>query len=149
MGGKRPFQKTQVDGLVILFFITATVGYWASYDQETAWRKLWLIASAVLLYYALSAQPKENFVWLSMILFFIGVGVSLHYLLAYDFVGAPRKLQIANAIGRWIVNMRPEFGWISIHPNYVAGIVAIMTPFILFPAIELKKIKTRRSFCWF
>ena len=146
MGGKRPFQKTQVDGLVILFFITATVGYWASYDQETAWRKLWLIASAVLLYYALSAQPKENFVWLSMILFFIGVGVSLHYLLAYDFVGAPRKLQIANAIGRWIVNMRPEFGWISIHPNYVAGIVAITTPFILFPAIELKKNKNQNVF---
>jgi hypothetical protein len=55
-------------------------------------------------------------------------------------------LQIANAIGRWIVNTRPEFGWTSIHPNYVAGLTAITTPFILFPTIELNKNKNQNGF---
>jgi len=146
VGGRSPFQKTQLDGLVMVFFITAIVGYWASYDQETAWSKLWFIATSVLLYYALSAQPIENLVWVCTILFCIGAGVSVHYILAYDFVGAPRKLQIANTIGRWIMDVRPQFAWTSIHPNYVAGIAAIMTPFILYPLIELRKNKSQNIF---
>lgn len=146
VGRKPPFQKTQLDGLVTIFLLTAIIGYWASYDQDTAWSKLWFIATGVLLYYALSAQPKENLVWVCTILFCIGVGVSLHYILAYDFVNAPRKLQIANTIGRWIVDVRPQFGWTSIHPNYVAGIVAITTPFILYPLIELRKNKSQSTF---
>ena len=141
IGGKRPFQKTQVDVFVIIFFITAIVGYWASFDQEIAWRKLWLIATTVLLYYALSAQPKENLSVVSAIFFCIGVGISLHYLLSYDFVGAPRKLQIANTIGRWLVEFRPKFGWTSIHPNYAAGIAATTTPFIFYTISELRKKK--------
>jgi hypothetical protein len=146
VGGKSPFQKTQLDGLVVIFFLTAIVGYWASYDQEIAWSKLWFIIIGALLYYALSAQPKENLVWVCVILFSIGVGVSVHYILSYDFVGAPRKLQIANIIGRWIVDVRPKFEWASIHPNYVAGIVAITTPFILYPLIELRKNKSQNIF---
>lgn len=146
VGGRSPFQKTQLDGLVVVFFITAIGGYWASYDQEAAWSKLWFIATGVLLYYALSAQPKENLVWVCAILFSIGVGVSLHYILAYDFIGAPRKLQIANTIGLWIVDVRPQFEWTSIHPNYVAGVAAITTPFILYPLIELRKNKSRNIF---
>lgn len=142
VGGKPPFQKTQLDGLVVIFFLTAIVGYWAAYDQATAWSKLWFIATGILLYYALSAQPKENFVWVCTILFCIGVGVSIHYILAYDFIGAPRKLQIANIIGQWIVSVRPKFAWTSIHPNYVAGLAAITTPFILFPLMELRKTKS-------
>lgn len=146
VGGKSPFQKTQLDGLVVIFFLTAIVGYWAAYDQATAWSKLWFIAIGVLLYYALSAQPKENLVWVCTIFFCIGVGVSIHYILAYDFIGAPRKLQIANIIGQWIVSVRPKLAWTSIHPNYVAGLAAITTPFILYPLMELRKAKSLSIF---
>jgi O-antigen ligase len=138
LGGKFPFQKTQLDGLVVVFLITALAGYWASYDHEVAGSKFWFIVTAVLLYYALSAQPKENLVWVSIVFFLIGVGISIHFVMTYDFIGAPRKLQIANMIGRWIMEVRPQIEWNSIHPNYVAGIAAITTPFSLYPLVELR-----------
>jgi hypothetical protein len=74
--GKSPFQRTLFDWLIAIFLLTAWVGYWAAYDKTTAWNKAWLIVLAVLLYYALSSQPKQNLVWISFILFVIGVGVS-------------------------------------------------------------------------
>jgi len=37
------------------------------------------------------------------------------------------------------MNFRPQFGWIPIHPNYVAGMIAITTPFIYYPILEFRK----------
>lgn len=147
--GKRPFLKTRLDGFVILFLLTAVVGYWASYDPDAAWGKLWRLVIAVLLYYALCAQPKENLVWVSLLLFCIGLGVSLQFFLSYDFVNAPRKLQVVNAIGKWIVDVRPIInGWVSPHPNYVAGIAAISIPFGVYPFVAAVKNKQQNLFVY-
>ena len=133
------YQFSWVDLCVLIFAATAWVGYWAAYDQITAWRKVWWIMTAVMLYFSLKTQPRENMIWISSLLFFIGVGVSLHYFLTYDFIATPRKLETVNSIGRWIMTVRPQTSWISIHPNYVAGMGAITIPFILYPVLEFKK----------
>ena len=133
------YQFSWVDLCVLIFAVSAWVGYWAAYEQITAWRKVWWIMTAVMLYFSLKTQPRENMIWISGLLFFIGVGVSLHYLLTYDFITTPRKLEIVNSIGRWIMTVRPQTSWISIHPNYVAGMAAITVPFILYPVLEFKK----------
>jgi len=144
VAGLRPFKRTPFDWLVALFFVTAWVGYWAAHDSEAAWNKIWLIALAVLLYYALSAQPKENLGWVSTLLFCVGLGISIHFFLTQDFVALPREVEIVNRIGRKIMEFIPRSGWTPIHPNYVAGIAAIGTPFILYPAWELAKRRTLR-----
>jgi hypothetical protein len=143
LSGMRPFQKTKLDVFVLLFLITAVIGYWASYDPEAAWGKLWRLLIAVLLYYALCAQPKENLGWVSLVFFLVGVGVSLQFFLTYDFIHAPRKLDIVNVIGRWIAESRPSSGWTSPHPNYVAGIAAISIPFGIYPILELANKKQK------
>ena len=134
--GLFPFRRTALDLLVLTFLVTGWVGYWAAYDPEAAWTKVWLICFAVLLYYALAGQPTENLelvcTWFSC----IGLGVSIYFFLTHDFVAQPRKVEIVNEIGRWIMAMRPGFGWTAIHPNYVAGIVAITTPFTLYALIQ-------------
>lgn len=142
-GRRFPFQRTSLDWLILIFLLTAWVGYWAAYDRTTAWHKVWLVMIATLLYYALVAQPKENLFWVSILIFCMGVGVSLHYFLTYDFIAAPRKLEFVNRIGRWIMNVRPATGWDSIHPNYVAGLVAISAPFVFYPAWNLYKNNVR------
>lgn len=129
-----PFRRTSFDWLVILFTITAWIGYWAAYDKVAAWNKVWLIVLAGLLFYALAGQPQENLDWICLFFFCIGVGVSLYYFLTHDFVSLPRKVELVNRIGRWVMEIRPKLEWIPIHPNYVAGIAAITTPFILYPA---------------
>jgi hypothetical protein len=86
------------------------VGYWAAYDREAAWSKVWFIVLAVLMYYALAAQPKENLEWVCTILFCIGFGVAIYFFLTQDFVALPRKVELINRIGRWVMEVVPEIG---------------------------------------
>ncbi|HAV77588.1 MAG TPA: hypothetical protein DCX53_09580 [Anaerolineae bacterium] len=125
--------------MILVFLVTAWLGYWAAYDSDVAWNKAWLIVTAVLLYYCLREQPKENLIWVSVILFCLGVGVSFYYFLTYDFISAPRRIDVVNNIGRWFMKIRPQTGWTSIHPNYVAGVVAVTMPFIFFPFLKFKE----------
>lgn len=139
LAGVAPIRKTSFDWFVALFLTTAWVGYWAAYDRETAWSKVWLVVLAALLYYALSSQPEENLEWVCTLFFCIGLGVSSYFFLTQDFVALPRKMEFVNRIGRWVMEMIPRAGWTPIHPNYVAGIATITTPFILYPAGKLVK----------
>ncbi len=96
-----------------------------------------MIILAAFFYYSLAGQPLGNLGWICIYFFCIGAGVSLYFLLTHDFIAIPRKVEFINAIGRWLMDTRPQLDWAPIHPNYVAGIVAIMTPFVAYPAIKL------------
>jgi len=128
-----PFRRTVFDWLIAVFVLTAAIGYWAAYDKDTASKKFWVLLLAVLLYYALSGQPRENLGWVARIFFSIGVGVSIYFFLTHDFIALPRKLPWVNSIGLWIMQVRPPVPWKPIHPNYVAGIAAITAPFAFYP----------------
>jgi len=79
LAGSIPFRGTLFDWLIVIFLVTAWVGYWAAYDREAAWSKIWMIVLAVLLYYALSIQPEENLDWICALLFCTGLGVSIYF----------------------------------------------------------------------
>ena len=114
VAGASAFRRTSLDWFVWLFLGTSWLGYWASYNPEAAWTKVWLIFLAVLLYYALAGQPAENFTWVCIFFFSIGVGVTIYFFLTL-------------AIGTGSRTVLP-----LIHENYAAGIAAITTPFILY-----------------
>lgn len=137
MGGG--FQFEPVDWLVAVFAATAWTGYWAAYDQAAAWNKAWLVMTAVLLYFSLRAQPRSNRFGVSVFLFCLGVGIAFYYFLTHDFIALPRKLELVNQLGRWIMTVRPQTGWTPIHPNYVAGMIALTTPFIFHAAGSIRK----------
>jgi O-antigen ligase len=141
--GAAPFQRTGFDGWVAVFVITAGAGLWASQDPLAASDKFFLILASALLFYALSSQPEENHIWVAAMLFCLGLGVSIYFFLTHDFIEAPRKLDIVNVVGRWIMQVRPSLPWTPIHPNYVSGIAAITTPFI-FPLWKTRKEKGKK-----
>jgi O-antigen ligase len=126
------------DWLLAVFLVSACAGYWAAYDREAASTKLMFLAASILLYYAIRAQPEVNLAWISSTVFCIGVGVSVYFFLTHDFIESPRKLEFVNAIGRRIMQIRPSMGWEPIHPNYVSGIAAITSPFIIYPFTKLR-----------
>ncbi|HMR98079.1 MAG TPA: O-antigen ligase family protein [Anaerolineales bacterium] len=136
LAGSAPFRRTRFDLCVAVYALTAVAGYWAAYDPSTGLQKLQLIVLSVLLYYALSAQPGENLVWVAALFFCVGVGVALYFLLTQDFIADPRKLQIANEVGRLLMQARPSTGLAQIHPNYAAGLIAIMMPFGIYLALQ-------------
>ena len=146
VAGIAPFHRNGYDLLIALFVLSAGAGYWASYDQAIAVEKLLLILMSVLLYYALGAQLQENLVWVSAGLFIIGFGISVYFFLTHDFIASPRKVEVVNTIGRWIMDIRPSMGWQPIHPNYVAGIESITTPYVLYLGWISKKKNATRKF---
>src|SRR5919106_3886896 len=119
LAGHLPFQRTPFDWLMAIFLVTAWVGYWAAYDKSAAWIKIWLIISAVLLYYALSAQPKQNLAFLSFLSFCFAFILSLYFCLTYDFEGSGGRFAI------WWMNHRPHVDWPAIHLGYVSGLILI------------------------
>ena len=119
--GHLPFQRTPFDWLIAVFLATAWVSYWAAYDASAAGTKFWLIVSAVLLYYALSAQPKQNLVFLSFLSFCFALVLSFYFCLTYDFAGSGGRFAI------WWMNHRPHVDWPAIQPDYVSGLILIST----------------------
>jgi len=105
VSGVSPFPRTQFDGFLAVFVITAEVGYWAAYNEPAAWGKFWLIIGTIFLYYALIAQPEENLVHISNILCGIGIGVAVYFLLAPN---------------------------VTAHPGYVSGIVLLTGLFVFY-----------------
>jgi len=119
LAGHLPFRRTPLDWLIAIFLVTAWVGYWAAYDKSAAWIKVWLIVNAVLLYYALSAQPKQNLVFLSFLSFCFALTLSLYFCLTYDFEGGGGGYAI------WWMNHRPHVDWPAIHYDDVLGLILI------------------------
>ena len=81
--------------------------------------RVWLIFSAILLYYALSTQPKQNLIFLSFLSFCFALALFLYFCLTYDFAGRSGGFAI------WWMNYRPHVDWPAIHPGYVSGLVLI------------------------
>ena len=119
LAGTFPFQRTPLDWLIAIFLVTAWVGYWAAYDKSAAWIKVWLLVNAVLFYYALSAQPKQNLEFLSFLCFCFALVLSLYFCLTYDFEGSGGK------IAAWWMNHRPQVDWPAIHYDDILGLVLI------------------------
>lgn len=126
LAGSIPFRGTLSDWLIVIFLVTAWMGYWAAYDRESAWNKAWLIVLAVLLYYALSTQPEENLDWICALLLCAGLGISIYYFLTHNFPDNSGKF------ARWWMNNRPQVGWSSIHHGYIAGLLFVTNLFAFY-----------------
>ncbi len=121
------FHNRLIDGLLAIFLVTALIGYWAAYDRTAAWMKLSLLVAGILLYYAISTQPKSNLDILAGFWFIFGVGVSLYFLLTLDFGVSPAKFNFINQIGLKWMSIRPAVSWPAIQPTDTAAGIAIIT----------------------
>jgi hypothetical protein len=135
------FQPTPLDLPMALFLATAAGGMWLSYDQTAAQAKYWLIIGAVLIFYALVAQPWRNLWFLAGILTLFGVGVASYFLLTHDWQAQPVRIQFfSQFVLRWMA-IRPALSVDTIHPNVAAGLVAMVIPFPA--AIGLRGLRSR------
>jgi hypothetical protein len=138
--GKFPFRRTRFDLLILIFCLTAAVGVWAAYNPQEAWRKFYLLAGGVLLFYALAGQPEENHAWVSGFAVLTGVGAALLFLLANDWLVFPAKIRLITNAGVWLMRVRPNFLAGSVHAfdfaDITAGVIAYTTPFLLAYGIK-------------
>jgi hypothetical protein len=136
LGGRLPFQRTPFDWPLVIFLITAWIGYWAAYDKTTAWIKYWLIVSAVLIYYSLSAQPRRNLRSISFLSFCLASAIAIYFFLTYDFTG------IRSGTATWWMMHRPRVGWPELPHGDASGLLLLSSIFALNWLWGLRKIST-------
>jgi O-Antigen ligase len=126
--GRFPVRRTPFDAAVVVFLLTALVGVWAAYDSATAWTKLWVLVGAVVFYYALAAQPRQNLGPVTALLGLLGAAIASYFLLTYDWQALPRHFAALDRVGVWWMSVRPALpGFIQ--PNVAGGLLAMLLPF--------------------
>ncbi len=133
LSGRLPFRRTPFDLLLLIFLITAWIGYWAAYDKPTAWIKAWLIVNAVLFYYALSAQPRKNLGLLSFLSFCFASAIAIYFFLTYDLTGHRSGAAI------WWMTHRPQVEWPALNHGNTSGLLLISSIFALYWLWGLRK----------
>ncbi len=142
--GLAPFQTTSLDLPLALFLATAAGSLWLSYNQQAAWAKYWLLIAAVLIFYALAAQPWRNLWTLAVLLGLLGLATALYFLLTHDWQLYPAKVAAVNRAGlRWMA-VRPALNLDPIHPNVAAGLIEVLIPFPLAVGLRGWRRRERR-----
>jgi tetratricopeptide (TPR) repeat protein len=130
LAGMAPFRYTPFDFPILIFLITTLVGAQVAYDQSASWAKFSIILVAVLFFYALAGQPRENTLIIVEALTVLGVVISIIFLLVFDWQAHPVKLEVVNRFGKaWMV-VRPSLAFPSIRDeDIVSNILLVLTPF--------------------
>jgi putative inorganic carbon (hco3(-)) transporter len=125
---RTPLARTPLDIFFLLFLVTAVIGLWAAYDRDTAAGKFWVLAGAVLLYYALAGQPRANIWAAAAVMILLGAGAATFFLLTHDWRDLPADLAILNQVGLHLMRLQPELLRGSIVDNIAGGILAGLVP---------------------
>jgi O-antigen ligase len=137
LNGRFPLSRTPYDWLVLLFLIMAFVGTWTAYNHHAAWSKFWLIVGAVLLFYALAAQPPENVwpVWTATGI--LGALIAFTFLLTYDWSGTPAKFFALRRLQETWSAVRPQLATerTGLLPNEAGGLMAMLAPALAASAV--------------
>jgi len=141
-GGRVPYKRSAFDPLVAVFLLTALIGVWAAYDRGTAWAKLWVLIGSSLLFFALVAQPPVNLWPLAGLLGLLGAGISVFFLLTYDWRALPRHFAFLDRVGIWWMSIRPAVPGF-LHPNVAGGLLAMLIPFQI--ALWMRAWRSRKN----
>lgn len=136
--GRSPFKQTRFDPLLWLFLISAAVSASISYNHPDAWGKFWLIAGAIILYYAFAGQRAPNIWPIITGLAIAGGAVAIYFLATHDWSAIPAKIEAINRVGLQWMQLRPAAlgGLHGLHPNVAGGLMATLFPYALASAMR-------------
>ena len=138
---------------LVLFLLTAGLSVWSSFDRETSSAKFWLLAGAVLLFYAFVEVNNSSWrgmqgEWIgSAMLALFGSGVTIYFLATHDWRMWPAEIAAIGRLGRFLQAPFPDFPGHRLHPNVAGGIFAFTAPFagaIAFSAADGRDSKRSR-----
>jgi O-antigen ligase len=126
--GNIAYRSTSLYFILALIAVTAGIGIWAAYDQRAAWEKFWIIIGSILIFSILINQPKANLGVVVSLVGLLGVIIAIIFLLNNDWTNQSSDLGVIERAGDWIMALQLSFGDITIRPNYVGGLLAIIFP---------------------
>jgi hypothetical protein len=129
--GRSPFRRTRLDGWLLLFGVTAVIGTFTAYDAANAQGKLWVLIGAIALYLAVVSVSRRDVWLLAGGTGPIGALLAFYFVFSNDWRLWPAELGMFNRLGlRWM-GLRPSFGLPVLHPNTLAGMMALLLPFTI------------------
>ena len=129
--GRSPFRRTRFDGWLLLFGVTAVISTFTAYDAAGAQGKLWVLIGAIALYLAVVSVSRRDVWLLAGGTGPIGALLALYFVFSNDWRLWPAELGMFNRLGlRWM-GLRPSFGLPVLHPNTLAGMMALLLPFTI------------------
>lgn len=131
LAGRSPLRRTPVDGLLLLFLLTAGAAVFNAYDRELAVAKFFILLGAVLLFYAVAALPRRDLWLLLVAICVLPVVVAATFLLTNDWQVLPADVGLIQRWGVWWMGQRPSLSLPVLHPNAAGGIIAMLLPFHL------------------
>ena len=146
-------QPSVFDAWLWLFFATAGLGVWASYDRSAAWAMLWLIIAAVALYYAIAHQPGLRHLYIVLLLFGLaGAGAALVFFASNDWSAMTVKVPALVSLGARISDAMPSLPTLGVHPNAIGGLLVPFTlccvPLATLPRDDRRASSSRRARGW-
>ena len=130
LAGRAPWRPTPFDIPLLIFYLTAAVGVWASYTPPSAWQAWWLLVGSALLFYALLRQPPANLRALAPVFAVAAVGAAVYFLLTNDWRQDPAKIALLNQLALAWMRGRPTLPLPGLQHNVAAGLIAMFGPFL-------------------
>lgn len=129
--GGLSWKATRVDVPVIIFGVTAIIGYTASYDRTMRWSFLWLVMFAILFFYITSRRTIAE-LWIMLDGWMLAAAaVSVYFLFTHDWLAYPAEFGWLQKAGMAWENIRPDLGLEAFEPNIVGGVLAVLAPMIV------------------
>ncbi len=142
VGNRRLAFPALYTGLLAVFLLSASISVWAAYDPTAAIHKFWVLLGAILIFYALAAQPIVNLRSVFWGLSLLGLAIAVYFVLTYDPGQHPADLASINQIMLTWAALRPAINWNSPESNFVGGILAVLIIFTL--ALGIAAWRSRR-----
>ena len=146
LAGRTPFKFTIFDLPIFVFVLTAVIGVKVAYNQQESWAKFWLLVAAVLIFYGLASQAREN-TWLFVeILSGLGALTAIFFLFEYDWQTNPVTVEAINRLGMAWMRLRPVIPIRLRDMDSISSLLLVLSPFSIVLFMQTWQTRqTRRS----
>lgn len=127
--GRFPYRRSRFDGWLFLFGITAVFSTFTAYSSEVAAGKFWIIFGAIALFLAIVSVSRRDVWLLAGASGPVGAMLAVYFVMSNNWRQWPADIGIFNRIGMAWMSIRPSFPLPVLHPNTVAGMMALLFPF--------------------
>ncbi|VAW33699.1 hypothetical protein MNBD_CHLOROFLEXI01-4407, partial [hydrothermal vent metagenome] len=127
--GYFPFRRSRFGGLLLLFGITAVIGTFTAYDSRLAQGKFWILLGAMAIYFAIISVSRRDVWRLAGAAGPLGASLAIYFVMSNNWRQWPAEIGLFNRIGGLWMSLRPSLPLPVLHPNTLAGMMALLLPF--------------------